>query len=179
MPQPLLSAGAAPYNPETLALMRREAARGAFTVALMLGWSADRVISIARKHGIEIVGIANPFAAPQAVSPPLAPESTPTLPTRFDASYDAETGVVVTPRGKARLSERQSQLFGCLWVSRQKLSGSVIAATIGVTVYNVSAISATLNGKLLRIGLKIETARGKRAGGGGYWLASENGVSLP
>lgn len=151
---------AAPYNPDTLALMRKSARFGLLPLAQLLCWTEQRTAEVARKHGIEIGPVASEFVPSPAIAPAVDPMETP-APRRDSV---------------VRLTERQAGIYEFLLRQETWIIGADIAAALGFDAKCLGTGISHLRKKLDRVGVKLVA---RMARGGGYRLLMPDGGSFP
>jgi hypothetical protein len=155
------------YCPATLDIIRKYAHRGAKAVAEMLGWPVDRVMSVARKHGIELCAVAAVSIVAPAPEPPPAPAPAADLHLHQWASWARTSCVVKTPLGTVKLRLTAARVFDVLWHARGRLSGAVVASLSGASFSNICVIAHAISDNLRPIGLIVQ---GQKGSDGGYLL---------
>ena len=146
----------APMTPNTLALIREAAmVRQASEIAEMLGWDLARLRRVARQHSIELLNPEPSMPAPKPVQAPGVPPN---------AALEAVA---------AELSSQQAAILRVLHGEMDAgnhdfLSGTKIAAQIGIMDVSLSTIMQATNRKVLMLSRwKIDTRKGPE---GGYRL---------
>jgi biotin operon repressor len=151
----------APYNPDTLALMRVNAHRGLTAVAAMLGWDHQRTSNVARKHQIELVITASPSVVVVFPSPSIAPDCIippPPSPPR---------PIIVTLPTIITFGKRQASLYEVLVAQSPKFTtGQELGEMVGIPWAHVSSHIHPLAAKLKLAGIVLQSKMGR--GNSGY-----------
>jgi hypothetical protein len=153
---------AAPYNPDTLALMRKSARFGLLPLAQLLCWTEQRTAEVARKHGIEIGPVASEFVPSPTIAPSIDPMEIPRAPLPRDSVV--------------RLTERQAGIYEFLLRQETWIIGADIAAALGFGPQCLGTGISDLRKKLDRVGVKLVA---RMARGGGYRLLVPAGGGFP
>jgi biotin operon repressor len=154
----------APYNPDTLAVMRKSARFGLLPLCRMIGWTEQRTLRVARDHGIEIGPAASEFMPSPTLAPSVDPMEKPPAP--------APRPTIIT------FGKRQAQIYEVLVRhSPNFISGQALGELLGIPIAHVSSYVHPIGAKLKLAGIALHSRMGR--GNSGYRIMPPADGSFP